>query len=160
MTRAHPAGRAQPLPGMLLACGLFATTAWPAGQQIAPVPAFPAQAEVVTVDAVVLGPDGRLVGDLTAADFVLREDGRPQALVGFEVGQRTPAGEEPRSGSEEAEVRQQANAHGRTVAFVVDDLGIRPSSMPATVRAISEWLVRSADARDSVTLATSRERLT
>src|SRR6185295_13553411 len=54
------------------------------GQETTP-PAFPSQVAVVTVDAVVVDGNGQSVEGLTKDDFVLEEDGKPQAIVNFEA---------------------------------------------------------------------------
>ena len=50
-----------------------------------PPPRFPTAAELVTVDVVVLDRDGKPVAGLNRDDFVVREDGRPQAVTAFEA---------------------------------------------------------------------------
>jgi len=56
-------------------------------------PSFGTQAELVTVDVVVHGPDGKAFSGLTRDDFVVKEDGQPQTLKAFEVVERVvPAG--------------------------------------------------------------------
>ena len=50
----------------------------------APSPAFPAQVELVTLDAVVVDGKGRPVLDLTRDEFVVKEDGVAQEIVSFE----------------------------------------------------------------------------
>ena len=72
---------------------LFAAviTAGAAGQQPAPSPggaeqpAFRAGAELVIVDAVVVDRSGKPVTNLTAADFEVRDEGRPQAVSLFQT---------------------------------------------------------------------------
>jgi hypothetical protein len=44
---------------------------------------------------------------------------------------------------------------GRTLAFLIDDLGIEPLHMTDTTKAIARWLGASADPRDEITLLTS-----
>lgn len=46
-------------------------------------PTFRSGRDLVSVDVVVRDRAGTVVRDLTAADFEVREDGRPQAVVGF-----------------------------------------------------------------------------
>src|SRR5258706_9976970 len=62
-------------------------------------PSFPARVELVRIDVVVLDHDGRPVTGLTAADFEIREGGRPHEIASFEpVVVRpapTPASTEP-----------------------------------------------------------------
>ena len=62
----------------------LAAAALAASQQPAK-PSFPAQADVVLVDAVVLDKKGEPVEGLQASDFRVSEDGRPQKIVQFEA---------------------------------------------------------------------------
>ena len=66
------------LPAFVCALGAAAPAA-------AQAPTFGAAAEAITVDVVVLDAKGRPVTDLQRGDFTLLEDGRPQAIVGFET---------------------------------------------------------------------------
>jgi VWFA-related protein len=69
---------------LLLALVTFAATA--GGQtDKTQAPSFPAQAELVLADAVVLDEKGNPVEGLDQNDFVVREDGVPQAIVRFEA---------------------------------------------------------------------------
>ena len=54
--------------------------------QRAAVPRFRSGVELVKVTATVRDAAGRLVGDLTRADFEVLEDGRPQRITQFEQG--------------------------------------------------------------------------
>jgi len=47
--------------------------------------AFPSNVDLVNVDVIVLDRQGRPVEGLTQADFVVKEDGRPQTLSAFEA---------------------------------------------------------------------------
>lgn len=63
-------------------------------------PVFAAGTEVVLVDFVVSDSKRRLVGGLTAADFVVKEDGKERPVVSFRAFERpvappTPPGEAP-----------------------------------------------------------------
>ena len=62
------------------------------------LPAFPTQAEAITVDVVVVDKNDHPVTGLVKSDFTLLEDGRPQTIVGFEprnLKGATPAPEAP-----------------------------------------------------------------
>jgi VWFA-related protein len=116
---------------------------------------FPAQVEAITVDVVVLDRDGQPVRGLTRADFALSEDGRPQAITGFEaraLGAIGSAASPPPADAEHAAV---APAGGRVFALVIDDLGLTPSETIATRAAVGRWIAEHADARDELTLVTS-----
>jgi VWFA-related protein len=56
----------------------------PAPQQ-APTPTFKTEVEYVEVDALVTDEQGRFVRDLTAEDFEVTEDGRPQTIANFAI---------------------------------------------------------------------------
>lgn len=70
----------------------------PAGGAPAPVQApggvFRSRREVITVDAIVRDKSGAIVRGLTAEDFEIREDGRPQQVLNFsfeEIKDKAPA---------------------------------------------------------------------
>jgi VWFA-related protein len=108
-------------------------------------PARPAQDEdeevvritsnLIQIDAVVLDSEGRQVTGLTAEDFELSEDGRPQAITNFAYVDNAPnanaASAKPAATSNAAKgsvaappaIVKPGNAR-RVVAFVVDDLGL------------------------------------
>lgn len=54
-----------------------------------------AQVNVVNVEVLVTDREGKMVKDLTAADFEVLEDGTPQAITNFVVGSRTAADADP-----------------------------------------------------------------
>ena len=65
------------------------------GQRPGTTPTLPpVRAELVQLDVVVTGRDGRPVADLTSADFQVLEDGRPQPLSHFAVEARPGLREE------------------------------------------------------------------
>jgi VWFA-related protein len=80
--RRSPATRALAL-GVTLACTLFAGQSRPAAQQQDPVPVFRTGTQLVTVDVVVRDSSGTIIRGLTAADFTVLEDGRPQQIETF-----------------------------------------------------------------------------
>ena len=122
----------------------------------AAVPAFAALADAITVDVVVLDRDGRPVEDLKGSDFTILEEGRPQQIVGFEPRRLGPRSQEHLEDDDPvASNVHVGRSEGRTLLFVIDDLGIEPPQMPAVVDALTLWLSGSADPRDLVTIATS-----
>ena len=108
--------------GVLVALAL----AGPKADEPPPVPAFPAAAEAVTLDVVVVDKQGRPVRGLAPADFTVLEDGRPQMVVGFEALDSAPGPSEPAE-MPLGPVASNAGAPGerspRVFVFVVDDLG-------------------------------------
>jgi VWFA-related protein len=146
--------------GLGTAVALVALTAVGSAQEQRSVPVFPARAEAITADVVVLDKQGRPVRGLTKADFTLLEDGRPQTIVGFEARELTsPSRDAPREGAvtdeRVAENRRSSQLGGRTFAFLLDDLGTEVLPMEEVKRAMATWLHDKADPRDEVTLATT-----
>lgn len=94
--------------------------------------------QLVQVDAVVTDKKGKHVGDLTEGDFELLVDGKKQQLTHFShislpTGVSEPAARKKGNlvvGPESMPTRQIAPEEvRRTIAFVVDDMGLSPSSM-------------------------------
>ncbi|MFL6257887.1 MAG: VWA domain-containing protein [Pyrinomonadaceae bacterium] len=91
---------------------------------------------LIQIDAVVLDSEGRQVTDLTADDFELSEDGRPQAITNLSYVDTSPeanatAGVQPAAPSTSAKnstlvppARVKPGSARRRIAFVVDDLGL------------------------------------
>ncbi len=143
----------------LAAATMVALTAVrPLAQEREAVPAFPTMAEAITVDVVVVDKDGRPVKGLEKTDFTLLEDGRPQAIVAFEPRLLTPIGGDAAAEAPDTGVATNENppaAGGRTLAFLIDDVGIEPVHMAYVAKALSAWLATKADPRDEVTLLTT-----
>jgi VWFA-related protein len=79
------------LTAVLIAGCAVASIAYPHAQD--PPPVFRAGTAFVSVDVVVRDESGAIVRGLTAADFTIREDGRPQQVQTFsfeEIGDRAP----------------------------------------------------------------------
>jgi VWFA-related protein len=121
------------------------------------VPVFGTGAEAITVDVLVLDSKGLPIRGLKASDFTVREDGKPQAIVGFEARDLATAPPPeaadaaiglPRAAGEERE------APGRTLGFLIDDLGMNQRGT-AAIEAVGRWVRERADPRDEVTLATT-----
>ncbi|HEX7318077.1 MAG TPA: VWA domain-containing protein [Pyrinomonadaceae bacterium] len=88
---------------------------------------------LIQIDAVVLDSEGRQVTGLTAEDFELTEDGRPQAITNLAYVDNapgakpsaTPATDEAAKGTVAAPPSPLKQGGGRrVVAFIVDDLGL------------------------------------
>jgi VWFA-related protein len=147
---------------LLVAAGLTLApaTADPAPQK---PPAFPTQAEIVTVDVVVLDRDGKPVAGLTRSDFVVREDGRPQAVTAFEaVETMAPALVAPAVASDSpsaARVATNVSAPPtrRTFAIVFDDLHIGDLNVEQARRAVRAFLDRDTRSGDRLMLLTTSD---
>src|SRR5260221_10068984 len=142
-----------------LALGLLAAASVSA-EDVRPIPAFPSQADAITADVVVLDKEGRPVRGLTKDDFTLLEDGRVQTIVGFEARELAKAdgakAPEPWASGEVVATNQGTSSRGgRTLAFLVYDLGTQALAMEDVKKAVARWLEEKADPRDEVTLATT-----
>jgi VWFA-related protein len=118
-------------------------------------PSFPTQAEAITVDVVVLDRDGQPVRGLTREDFTLLEDGRPQAIVGFEA-RHAPEPAVPAQAAPLPEERVATNAApatpGRTFVVLLDDQGTGPMVMEQVKASLGTWLRTRAAPGDEVTV--------
>ena len=82
-----------------LGVGPLPSTAWGQTPSSAPdVPVFGASTAAVVVDVVVRDKKGKLVRDLTAADFTVLEDGAPQAVESLRVVDNAPAADDAAAG--------------------------------------------------------------
>jgi VWFA-related protein len=134
------------------------------------------RAEVVQLDAVVTDAHGALVRDLTAADFQVLEDGRPQKVDQFfvvtrphtgtvgaspaavppaETGVvvRSPEAVAPPLGAPSPEAA--AALPGRQVVILVDDLHIGLQSMIEAKRALHRFIDQVATPDDSIAVVTT-----
>jgi VWFA-related protein len=154
---------------ILVATGLGSTaralaTAQPAGTAPKAEPAassFPAQVELVVVDAVVVNKHGQPVVGLKRSDFVVSENGQPQAISSFETfsAPDTPAADEsavilPVPQRVATNVAAPARA-GRSFAVVYDDAHLSPNQGLIARDAVAGFLKQSLRDGDRVTLATT-----
>jgi VWFA-related protein len=121
-------------------------------------PVFPAETELVTVDAVVIDGKGLPVTGLRVSDFSLSEDGVRQEIVAFEAVDRPAPAETPGPAPTEAtpppRVSSNRAAQTRTArAFVVvfDDLHLGVAEAVRAREAVAAFLGSAADG-DRVTL--------
>jgi VWFA-related protein len=106
--------------------------------------------EMVQVDAVVTDGHGHLVDDLAREDFEILEDGlsRPIANFAYVRTEGTPREATPVHGPEAAQASAPAGAVGRTIALVVDDLGLSPGEVGAArdaLKKLAHGEIRSGD---------------
>jgi VWFA-related protein len=113
---------------------------------------------LVQVDAVVT-KDGKMVTNLTANDFEIYEDGKQQAITSFafisNVPNKSPAQPIARDknkadGPPAASINP--NDPHRTVAFVVDDLGISAESMGQVRRQLRKFVAEELQPNDLVAI--------
>jgi len=130
---------------------LIAVTCVTQAQQRPPV--FRAGVDVVQLDVVVTGKDGRPVTDLRREDFVITEQGRPQTVSAFEAisipsVRRTE--DEAVGGRLVVDVVSNARAvDARQWVLVLDDLHLLETNIVPTQRVVREFLL-SMPPEDSV----------
>ena len=164
--------RVSPLVAVAIVATLIATLGAAATQEQAP--RFKGGVNVIQLDVAVLDRDGRPIQGLTANDFTVLEDGRPQRIAALnEVV--IPAFSAPATGwlrEVAPDVRHNQLPDGRVMVIVIDD-GMLPSD-PAMVRYTKEIatgivdrmgpgdlasVVFTRDGRNAQAFTSDRERL-
>ena len=113
---------------------------------------------LVQLDAVALDKQGRQVTDLTAEDFEVSEDGRPQKITNFSYvsnGERAPAAPKarPAEGTPPAPpVKLRPRDVRRTFALVVDDLQLSFESVYYTRQALKKFVEEEMQPTDLVAI--------
>jgi VWFA-related protein len=130
------------------------------GQESREPPRFRVAVDAVRIDAVVTDRNGRTVDDLTADDFEVRQDGKLQKVTFAEfmpvlAGPATadvsaPSNPEVPIVSPPMAVKREDVQ--RTVAVVVDDLGLSVESLQNTKRALHAFVDRELRPTDLVAL--------
>jgi VWFA-related protein len=158
-----------PLP-LALALGAPAATAQAPAQAPpnAPPTALPAvRTELVQLDVTVTDKEGHNVGGLAPRDFVLLEDGHPQALSHFAVGGRPAvAGETPQAApaaaapaaaepAPAAPAAPPAVSRGRHIVLLVDDLHTAQADLPQAQIAMRKFVSEQISLDDRVAVVTT-----
>src|SRR5215475_2900745 len=117
--------------------------------------------QLVQVDAVVTDKNGKHIEDLTEGDFELLVDGKKQQLTHFSHVSLPPVKHELAAkkkddgavASESMPTRQIAPEEvRRTIAFVVDDMGLSPSSMALTRETLRKFVSEQMQDGDLVAI--------
>src|SRR5215213_257654 len=110
---------------------------------------------LVQVDAVVT-KDGKLVTNLTAEDFEIFQDGRPQAITSFtyisNVSNSTQPVAERKPTDAVPFIPLKRDDPRRTIALVVDDLGLSAESMYQVKRQLRKFLAEQLQPNDLVAI--------
>lgn len=135
----------------------------PAGQdrQTSEPPRFRVSIEVVRIDAVVTDRDGRVVPDLTANDFQVFQDGKPQKVTYAQFvpvltaqpssAPPRPAPKAPAAPTPVVPPPPVRPEHiQRTLVVVVDDLGLSVESLAYTKQALHGFVDRELQPNDLV----------
>lgn len=149
---------------LLLIASLLLSPPRLAGQeQAGDLPRFKVAVDAVRIDAVVTDRDGRIVRDLTAADFIVLQNGKrqpvtfaqfvPVAASGpVDSAATPPSSSAPAAGTPPpAAILMTARAAvQRTLAVVVDDLGLSVESLYSVKRALNAFIDREVQPTDLV----------
>ena len=124
-------------------------------------PRFRVSVDVVRIDAVVTDREGRIVRDLTADDFEVRQNGKRQRVT---FAQFVPVDSNAGSAARTAVLRDQPEAPvtaagavkreniQRTLAVVIDDLGLSWESIQYAKRALHTFVDSHIGAKDLVAI--------
>src|SRR5436190_12206896 len=121
------------------------------GQTDQPPVTFKAEVNLVEVDAFVTDAQGNPVPDLTAADFEVLEDGKPQKISSFAlVNIPIERGDRPLFASApiEPDVKTNRLVDGRIYLIVLDDLHVDFSRGPRVKAAVRQFIERNFGAND------------
>jgi VWFA-related protein len=114
-------------------------------------PTFRVEVNYVEVDASVTDAAGNPVQDLTAADFEVLEDGKPQTIAAFSlVNIPVERAERPlfAAAPVERDVQTNYEANGRVYVIVLDDLHIHPLRTARVKAAARRFIERHFGAND------------
>ena len=118
-----------------------------------PPVAFPAAVEQVTVDLVVTDKKGVPASQLTKDDFVITEDGVPQAVVSFEAVTVPPSPTaEPKPRPRVSTNLVKEDRSGRVFVVVYDDINLTPMMSHRAKLAIGQFLKTGVREGDRVTI--------
>ncbi len=147
---------------MLLLPILLAATLAQSASPTSSDPTIRVSVDLVQLDAVVTDAAGKHVEGLTAKDFVILEDGRPQNITHFSF---VPPPKRVRTGAPSTTTAgSQADAPAtplrreqvaRTIALVADDLGLSADRFPAVKAALRNFVDQRLQPGDLVSILTS-----
>ncbi|MBN2321689.1 MAG: VWA domain-containing protein [Acidobacteria bacterium] len=155
------------IPAVLLLCTLATAQTEQSETRRDPAEAgvFRVDVNLVQVDAVVTDKEGRPVTDLTAEDFIILQDGKPQEITNFSlVRMRDPVvprssvqKQSPKSGDAVPvpQVQLTSDQVRRVIVLVADDLGLSFPSCYHVREAIKKWLDKEMEPGDLVAVVTT-----
>ena len=128
------------------------------GQQPAPSPgpSFRVEVNYVELDASVTDAQGNVVTTLTAEDFEVLEDGRPQKVTAFSlVNLPIARAERPLFAAQpiEADVQTNEQVEGRIYLIVLDDLHIDPARGVRVRMAVRRFIEQNFGTNDLAAIA-------
>lgn len=153
--------------GVLALAVVCAAGSWLLAQQAPPQqqpppqrpPVFRAGANFVLVDAYPVA-DGRLVEGLKAADFEIRENGKPQTIEDFEFVrvEPSPEGDRPDPRTQAEMLEQVANPHNRAFVAYLDVYHTNVTGSHSAQRPLVDLLEQVLGPRDLFAATTPRQR--
>ncbi|HEX8474564.1 MAG TPA: VWA domain-containing protein [Pyrinomonadaceae bacterium] len=117
---------------------------------------------LVQLDVVVLDKEGRQVTDLQAEDFEILEDGKPQPITNFSyvalnvASTPTTAAPVDKNAPRVPPRTLRPEQVQRTMALVVDDLGLSFESIPAVRRTLKKFVDEQMQPNDLVAIVRTR----
>ncbi|HTL03876.1 MAG TPA: VWA domain-containing protein [Vicinamibacterales bacterium] len=174
--------RARPIAATILSVAIGLTPMRPLGQQQPPQPVFRSGRDLISVDVVVRDRNGTIIKGLTAADFEVREDGKPQDVltVSFEevtdkpatapppvdllagvsekvadIGTTTPA-----AAAQVVPMSPDALAGRRLIVLVFDTASMQPDDVQHAVDSANKYVDTQMSAADLVAVTTVGSMLT
>lgn len=155
---------------LLAAVALLLPSAVRLAAQQTPAPAFRSNVSVVVVDVVVRDRSGTIVRGLTADDFEVREDNRPQQIRSFdfeEVTTERPAAEAPPpllsavstapatpAAAAPAPLRREDLAGRRLIVLLFDLSSMQPDELDRAGQAAVDYVEKQMTPADLVAVAT------
>jgi VWFA-related protein len=137
-------------------CALFGSFGLLAGAASQEPPRFPAAAEIVRIDAVVVDEAGRPVTGLTAADFAVEENGKAREIASFEpiVVQSVVARDDGSTPAPAASSAPRAlePQEGRALLIYFDDIHVSPPNAEWVRHNLGPFLQREIRPGDAVTI--------
>jgi len=132
----------------------------PSGQRPPATPTLPpVRTELVQLDVVVTGKDGRGVPGIAPGEFEILEDGKPQTLSHFAVearpGLRTEEAAPPPAELAPSAAAPPAERHRRLFVLAVDDLHTAPGNIAPARKALTRFVDEQISSDDLVALATT-----
>jgi len=120
----------------------------------------PVRSELVQIDLVVTGKDGRPVCDLAPSDLQVLEDGKPQAIVHFALDRAESAIREPAQAAPETAPAAPGPAaaptvKGRRLVLAVDDLHTGAGGIAEARKAMTRFVDEQVSEDDFVALVTT-----
>jgi VWFA-related protein len=147
--------------GALFSVGVAVFASYALGAEETPSKAqvIPAvETNLLRVEVVVLDGNGRPVRDLTADDFQVLEDGRPQVIThfrpAFDVPPATTAAPD-----DEASAPAVAPPEPRHIVLAIDDLHLSTNALSGCKEALKRFLERDVSDEDEVALVTTSGNL-